>query len=108
MSTSTIEIVKVKVKSLYATIADIQQESIVAVENGDNIDAELARASQRISTAIEAVFGEGANDNFLVYIQGLITMAEKFAGTPYGDIVKGHLIEVVSETPKIVAKYKEG
>ena len=101
---TTIEIIKNKTNQLYTEIAGIQRESIAAVENGGIIDAELVKASQRINAAIEAAFGEGADDSYLVYIQGLLVMAEKFASTPYGDIIKGHLIEVVSETPEILVK----
>ena len=105
MNTTTIEIIERKVKDLYSTIAGIQMDSIATIENGGNIDAELENASRRINSAIEAVFGKGADDSFLAYIQGLIRMAERFAGSPYGDIIKGHLIEVVSKTPEIELKY---
>lgn len=101
---TTIEIIENRIKNLYATISGIQRDSIATVENGGNIDAELVNASQCINSAIEAVFGKGADDSFLVYVQGLLTMANRFVGTPYGDIIKGHLIEVVSETPEILVK----
>ena len=84
MNTTTIESIKNEVSQLYETIAEIQNSGI--------------NVPQRIDATIKAVFGEYADDNLLAYIQGLLAMAERFAGSPYGDIVRDHVIDVVSTT----------
>lgn len=83
-TTTTIESIKNEVSQLYETIAEIQNSGI--------------NVPQRIDVAIKEVFGEYADDNLLAYIQGLLIMAERFAGSPYGDIVRYHIIDVVSTT----------
>ena len=105
--TTSTAIITSRVKDLYGIISNVQKNSIAAVESGENINYALDKAGREIDDAIAASFGNGAEINFLAYVQGLIIMAERFAGTPYGDIVRSQLIEVISKVPEIMVHYNE-
>lgn len=105
--TTTTAIVTSRIKAMYTAISNIQKTSIAAVENGENIDYALDKAGREIDDVVASSFGNNADVNYLAYVQGLIVMAERFAGSPYGDIVKAHLIDVVSKVPEIMVHYNE-
>ena len=102
---TTTAIVTSRVKNAYIAISNIQKNSIAAVESGENIDHALDKAGREVDDAVASSFGNNADVNYLAYVQGLIIMAERFAGTPYGDIVKAHLIDVVSKVPEIMVQF---
>lgn len=94
--TKAVSILKKKIDVTYKAINDEIAKYENAVENGSkSINDALSEVSDKVSEIVEARFG--FDFNTLTFVQGLITMAERFDGNTAGDMTEGFIMSLMSD-----------
>lgn len=94
--TKAVNILKKKIDIMYKTINDEIVEYENAVENGSkSINDAITEISDKVSEIVEARFG--FDFNTLTFVQGLITMAERFDGNTAGDMTEGFIMSLMND-----------
>lgn len=94
--TKATTILKKKIENTYKAINDMVAKGEGAVENGTkSINDALSEISDAVSEMVEARFG--FDFNTLTFVQGLITMAERFDGNTAGDMTEAFIMSLISD-----------
>ena len=94
--TKAVSILKKKIELAYKTINEMVAKNENAVENGTkSINDALGEISVAVSEMIEARFG--FDFNTLTFVQGLITMAERFDGNTAGDMTEAFIMSLMND-----------
>ncbi|MGN1102746.1 MAG: hypothetical protein ACI4RG_11175, partial [Huintestinicola sp.] len=94
--TKAVSILKKKIDNVYKAINEMVAKAESSVENGTkSINDALSEISDKTSEMVEARFG--FDYNTLTFIQGLVTMAERFDGNTAGDMAEAFIMSLISD-----------
>ena len=94
--TKATTILKKKIELCYKAINELVARSEGAVENGTkSINDALSEVSDKVSEMVESRFG--FDFNALTFVQGLITMAERFDGNVAGDMTEAFVMSLIGD-----------
>ena len=94
--TKATTILKKKIDNAYMAINEMVAKAEGSVENGTkSINDALSEVSDKVSETIESRFG--FDFNALTFVQGLITMAERFDGNVAGDMTEAFVMSLMSD-----------
>ena len=94
--TKAVSILKKKIDATYKAINELVAKSESSVENGaKSINDALSEISDKTSEIVEARFG--FDYNTLTFVQGLITMAERFDGSVAGDMTEAFIMSLIGD-----------
>lgn len=94
--TKAVNLLKKKIDGTYKVINEMVTKAEGSVENGTkSINDALSEISDKTSEIVEARFG--FDYNALTFIQGLITMAERFDGNTAGDMTEAFIMSLIGD-----------
>ena len=94
--TKAVSILKKKIDATYKAINEMVARAESSVENGTkSINDALGEISVAVSEMVESRFG--FDFNTLTFIQGLITMAERYDGNTAGDMTEAFIMSLMSD-----------
>ena len=94
--TKALNLLKKKIDTTYKAINELVAKTEGAVENGTkSINDALSEVSDKVSEMVESRFG--FDFNTLTFVQGLITMAERFDGNTAGDMTEAFIMSLIND-----------